>query len=163
MEITDCLHSMYAIRKVSCCKIPRDKFESGKNCSKDELWNFLCVFLKTVQKEASIEQDSTLVVDSAIRPPPLAWNLVIRDRSVFAVLLPFLAGSDLLHLFDGKSDRLWGQTKRQWPLRIRHLAWRNFESTAFLAMKWTHHWIQAHVATLPTCLSRTANFRCSNN
>ncbi len=64
------------------------------------------IFLNTRQKEASTEQDATLVADSAMRPPPLAWNLAGPCSSVLAALLAFLAVSDLLHLFDSKSDGL---------------------------------------------------------
>ncbi len=42
----------------------------------DELRKFAAfTFLNARQKEASTEQDATLVIDSAIRPPQLAWNL----------------------------------------------------------------------------------------
>ncbi len=42
----------------------------------DELQKFAAfTLLNARQTEASTEQDATLVIDSAIRPPQLAWNL----------------------------------------------------------------------------------------
>ncbi len=82
--------------------------------AKDELRKIVAlIFLNTRQKEASIEEDATLVTDSATRPSPLAWNLAGHDPSVLAALLTFLTVSDLLHLFDSKNDRLRWQTRRQ--------------------------------------------------
>ncbi len=62
-----------------------------------------------MQKEESTEQDATLVTDSAIRPPQLdrlepCWSVI--QLSVLTALLAFLIVSDLLHLFDSKSDHL---------------------------------------------------------
>ncbi len=76
-------------------------------------------FLNTRQKEASTKQDATLVIDSAIQTPQLdrlepCWSMT---QVYWPRFLPF--SLVVTTTSDSKSDRLWGQTRRQWPLRIR--------------------------------------------
>ncbi len=63
-------------------------------------------FLSTRQKEASTSR--TLRLSMTLQSGHLhsLGTLLVRDPSVLAALLAFLAVSDLLHLFDSKSDRL---------------------------------------------------------
>ncbi len=74
-------------------KFSWDKISSEINfVEKDELRKFVVfIFLNTRQKEASTEQDATLVIDSAIRPPQLdrlepCWTMI---QVYWPYFLPF--------------------------------------------------------------------------
>ncbi len=72
----------------------------------------------------------------------------------------FLIGSDLLHLFDGKSDRLCGQTRRHCPLRIRGCRREGPSSSLWSRVGPKVSGYQKHVLQFQTITRTNANFPC---
>ncbi len=94
------------------------KFQMKKNfAAKDELRKIVALLFWTRHRK---KHRSSKTLRLSWTPQSshhyLLGTLLVRDPSVLATLLAFLAVIDLLHLFHSKSNRLWEHTRDNDPL-----------------------------------------------